>query len=818
MDRMAFRAGNSQPDPLMDEFRGLVGDIRVVVAKAYSDVNSSLHDFAETELKPITEELGHQGRRMTVAISTSEYYVEARATIRHVAETEIKPLQDILGYQGSVSEGAKAATSRLGGLFSKASKGVFDAIPDKPRKQARKSAPVSLGMIGNALKQAKDLIFSADARETQFDRMGGEADETSARAQIARAEKSVDRYLKVAATSVGAAAVGMMVLPPVKLVSAGLILYSAMPVFRGAYIDVFHNRKMSIRVLDSVSFIGLLAGGYFLLCGVTATIFHSSTKMMLKTEDRSRQLLADMFGQQPRTVWVIVDGNELEIPFELLEVGDMLVVHAGQMIPIDGVICNGTAAVDQRVLTGESQPAEKGVGDKVFAATVMLAGRIEVRVEKAGSETAAAQIKDILANANDFRTSVQMRWKEAADRTVIPTLGLSTLALLTLGPGGALAVVNSNYVAVMKVASPLGMLNFLQRASNAGILIKDGRALEAAGKIDTVVFDKTGTLTEDQPHVGAIHAVEGVDENDLLVCAAAAESRQKHPIALAILEAARERGLEVPELEDAKYEIGYGIQATVSGRIVRVGSARYMGMEGISLPEEFESRRKAMHSEGASVVFVAFGDALAGALELRPTIREEARQVVQDLKDRGLKLYIISGDHASPTQALAKELGIDNFFAEVLPQNKSRLVEGLQKDGRKVCFIGDGINDAIALKTANVSVSLRGASSLATNTAQIILMDEGLGKLPELFEVAADYDRNLRTLMYSTAGPGLVSLAGIFLLGTGTGTALALFNLSMIAGLVNGIWPALKQQQELAHAQEERTESGPADQPDSQNS
>jgi Cu2+-exporting ATPase len=787
----------------MDEFRGLVGDLRVVVARAYTDVNHSIHDFAESELKPLTEELGDRGRRLTVAISTSEYYVEARATLRHVAENEIKPLQDILGDQSSVKEKAQVVSKRLGGLFSRARKGIFDVKPHAETNGKRNpkvdQAKIDFGMIGGALKQAKDLIFDSDSRERQFDRMGGdEPDDMSARAQIARAERSVNRYLKVAASSVVAAGAGILILPPLKLVSAGLILYAAVPVFRGAYIDVVHNKKMSIRVLDSISFIGLLAGGYFLLCGVTSTLFHSSTKMMLKTEDRSRQMLADMFGKQPRTVWVIVDGNELEIPFELLEVGDTLVVHAGQMIPIDGVISSGTAAVDQRVLTGESQPAEKGVGDQVFAATVLLAGRIEVKVEKAGSETAAAQIKDILANANDFRTSVQVRWKDAADQTVVPTLGLSALGYLLGGPAAALAVVNSNYVAVMKVASPLGMLNFLQRASNEGILIKDGRALEAAGKVDTVVFDKTGTLTEDQPHVGAIHVVEGVDELDLLLCAAAAESRQTHPIALAILEAASARGLSLPELEDAKYEIGYGIQATISGRTVRVGSARYMSMENIAMPEAFESRRKEMHSEGASVVFVAFGDSLAGAIELRPTVRPETRRVVSELKARGLKLYIISGDHASPTQALAKELGIDNFFAEVLPQDKSRLVEGLQKEGRKVCFIGDGINDAIALKTANVSVSLRGASSLATNTAQIILMDQGLGKLPELFEVAAENDTNLRTLMATTFGPGAVSLAGIFFFGTGIGTALAFFNLSMLAGLVNGIWPALRQQREIA--------------------
>jgi Cu2+-exporting ATPase len=219
-----------------------------------------------------------------------------------------------------------------------------------------------------------------------------------------------------------------------------------------------------------------------------------------------------------------------------------------------------------------------------------------------------------------------------------------------------------------------------------------------------------------------------------------------------------------------------------------------MAMEGIPLPPDFETRRVELQDRGASVVFVAFNGEMAGAIELRPTLRPEAKQVIEELRARGLTVYIISGDHVAPTRALAAELGVDHFLAEVLPQDKSAKVELLQKEGRRVCFVGDGINDAIALKTANVSVSLRGASTLATDTAQIILMDESLRQLAQLFEIAAEYNANLKTLMSTTFGPGLVSLASVFLLGAGNGTALALFNLSMVAGLVNGIWPALRQQ------------------------
>jgi Cu2+-exporting ATPase len=807
-----WKSGNARRlSPAAAEFKGLIGDLRDIAAGVY-----------EVELRPLRQAVHQQRRKLTVVIAHSAAALkeeaqfvtiavleEAQSALEHLAGSEIKlektvrnewqALREVVSEDGGLlGDSAHAAGEFIGDAAAQAaaaSRRMFGTSPvAAPSPGAKRPVSMSPHAVWRSLRQAKELVFD-DTRSRQLDEFGGPA-EGSARSQIAIAEQTVERYLRVAASSVAVATVGTLFFPPLKLVSGALILFAAFPVFKGAYIDIVQQRRISIKLLDSVSFIGLLAGGYFLICSITSTIFHASTKMMLKTEDRSRALLANMFGQQPRFVRVLVDGEEIEIPFELLTMGDTLVVHAGQMIPVDGVIRQGTAAVDQRILTGEAQPVEKGPGDSVFAATVLLAGRIEVQVEKTGSETAAAQIREVLANTTDFRTAIQARWRGVADQTVLPTLGLAGVALAVLNPVSALAVVNSNYVAVMKVASPLGMLNFLQRASQAGVLIKDGRALEAASKVDTVVFDKTGTLTENQPHVGEIYLFADLAENEVLNYAAAVEANQSHPIAKAILQAASERKLTLPPLEDARFEVGYGIEARIGDAKVRVGSARYMGMQGIVLPDEFQTRREAMQSRGSSLVYVGIGDHLAGAIELRPTLRPEAREVVQKLKKLGLTLYIISGDQAAPTEALATELGIGQYFAEVLPQDKSRMVQKLQQEGRQVCFVGDGINDAIALKTANVSVSLRGASSLATNTAQIILMDESLRQLSQLFEVAGEYDANLKTLMTTTFVPGVFSLAGVFLLGTGNALALTLFNLSMIAGLVNAIWPALQNLEE----------------------
>jgi len=781
--------GSGRVKATLAEFRGLVGDLREVAASGVTVVF----------FRPAAA-VGKEARTAITAV-----YSDARDAFRELEETELKPMREALGEE---LRALRAVVQEDEGRMASMAREVIDlvtpgvgagkrSIPaDGPGPRRRVS--MSPRAFWRSIKQAKELVFD-ESRSRQLEEIEGPA-AGSARSQIAIAEQVVDRYLKVASISGVFAIVGTLFYPPLKLISGAMILYAAWPVFKGAWHDVFVEHRISVKILDSVSFIGLLAGGYFLICSITSTIFHASTKMMLKTEDRSRLLLANMFGQQPRTVHVLMEGEEIEVPFETLSVGDTVVVHAGQMIPIDGLVSKGTAAVDQHVLTGESQPAEKGPRDRVFAATVMLAGRIEVLVEKTGSETAAAQIRDALANTTDFRNAIQARWRGVADKTVLPTLGIAGIALAFLSPARALAVINSNYVAVMKVASPLGMLNFLQRASQAGILIKDGRALEASSKIDTVIFDKTGTLTENQPHVGEIYSFGELTDEQLLTYAAAVEANQSHPIGQAILHAATLRNLVLPPLDEARYEVGYGIEASIGGSMVRVGSARYMSMQKMDIPEDFAERRAAAQAGGASVVYIGFEDRVAGAIVLLPTLRPEAKEVVGRLQALGLTLYIISGDSASPTEALASELGITHFFAEVLPQDKSGMVEKLQNEGRQVCFVGDGINDAIALKKANVSVSLRGASSLATNTAQIILMDESLKQLAQLFEIAGEYDANLKKLMATTFIPGFLSLAGVFLLGTGNATALTLFNLSMIAGLVNAIWPALQNQEDGAAA------------------
>jgi len=328
--------------------------------------------------------------------------------------------------------------------------------------------------------------------------------------------------------------------------------------------------------------------------------------------------------------------------------------------------------------------------------------------------------------------------------------------------------------------------------ANNGILIKDGRSLEMLQQVDTLVFDKTGTLTMEQPQLSHLHPLPPFDEETLLTCAATAEYRQTHPIAKAILAAAKQRGLQIPDIKEAAYQVGYGIEVKTDAVMIQAGSARFMRQKGIYLPNDIKELKTRCDSACHSLVYIAVDNILAGVLELQPRIRPEARDVIRYLKAQNISLAIISGDHEQPTRELAQELGIQQYYAETLPDQKAELIKELRERGKFVAYIGDGINDAIALKQANVSISLRGASTAATDTAQIVLMDGDLTKLKTLFKLSRSFENNMRTNYLNSMIPGVITLGGVFLFGMGIAGGLSVYFTAKIVGLANTMLPLVK--------------------------
>ena len=621
------------------------------------------------------------------------------------------------------------------------------------------------------------------------------AEETSALAQEAMSEAY--RNIGLAGAGMGFVLLGFTVATPLMFLSLPIYLYLSAPFILDGIRQIFQERRVGVAVMDSIVAISVLAFGFFWAAGIFFILYTISVMLITKTRNQSADGLVDLIGVAPRVAWIEVDGLEIERPVAELEVGDIIIVHSSEAIPVDGIVVDGMASVDQHMLTGESQPAEMAPGDKVFAATTVLSNELRIRVERKGEETVAAQIEHVLNSTASFQSSIESRGEIMADQGARPMLLLSALTLPFMGASSAIAVLFASFGYNMRIVAPLSVLNFLRKAMERSILVKDGRALESLSEVDTFVFDKTGTLTLEQPNVAAIHSTAGYSEEEILRYAAAAEHRQTHPVAHAIRDAAKERGLNVPTISDAHYEMGYGIRVQVEEKQILVGSERFMQMEDIAIPEAVAALQETSHVQGHSLIFIAIGNEVAGLLEMAPTIRSETQEMIHGLHERGMSMYIISGDAEAPTRHLANQLGIENYFAQVLPEDKADLIDKLQKEGRKVCFIGDGINDSIALKKANVSVSLRGASTIATDTAQVLLMDQSLKGVVPLVDLSRDMDRNMNNSMRISIVPSVLTLAGVYFFHFGILAANFIYCAGLLTAVGNSMLPALDKDKQI---------------------
>lgn len=572
------------------------------------------------------------------------------------------------------------------------------------------------------------------------------------------------------------------------------VIYLGRHVYQNVWNDLKRGHVISVYLVSAILVLGMIATGQLIYSALAALLSGFMVRLMKRAEDSSQKQLINIFAGHPKQVWVEQEGIELQVDFETLQQGDIVIVQSGEVIPVDGVIQDGAANIDQHILTGESQPVDRGVGESVFAATLVLAGRIRILVETAGNETVAANIGNVLNNTTSYKDHLMLRGRKIADKLLPVELAISAVTLGLLGPLPAIAVLWSGLGYRMIMLGPISVLNYLQILSRRGILIKDGRVLESLRNVDTVIFDKTGTLTEEQPTIGDLHLLADYDENQVLYFAASAEHRQTHPVAQAIIDKADSQGITPSAPINTSYEVGYGIKVELEQQTIRVGSARFMQREGLAIPEQVALIQQQAEEQGHSLIYVGVDNAVAGILEMQPSIRPEAQQLIQNLKQRGIGTYIISGDHEKPTRAIAQKLGVDHYFAETLPENKAELVGKFRDEGKFVCFIGDGINDTIALKSAHISISLKGASSAATDTAQIIFMDGTLAPLERLFRFVDDFERTMQRNMVISLAPGLINIGGIYLLHFGVAASMSLFYGGTTAGLANTVFPLLKHQ------------------------
>ena len=522
------------------------------------------------------------------------------------------------------------------------------------------------------------------------------------------------------------------------LIKIPLMLFTATPIFRRAWQALRHEHRLNIDFLDTLAIGASIGQGNFITGGGVIWLIRLGDYMRDLTAAESKKAMNELLDFQSRTAWLLSDGDVVEVKLSELVTGDVVIVYHGELIPVDGEIIRGRATIDQQTITGESLPVERGEGEQTFAGTVVRDGQITIRSLRVGMDTVAAQIARMVADAPIGDTRMQNHAERLADRLVAPTLGLAVgTAMVTADLDRFLSLVIIDYGTGIRIAAPTTMLSSITHAARCGIIVKGGRHLERLAEVDTVVFDKTGTLTRGVPTICKIVTyTDHISANQLLAIAAAAETRLTHPVAHALRQRASELGVAITDCTNADFHVGLGVEGYVDGRYVHVGSERFIRQNGIPFNEAC-SGMAAFNDRGESCIFVAAAGELVGLVSYADKIRDESRAVIERLHGLGIRdTFMLTGDNAVVAAAVGKQLGMTGYFSDLLPADKVETIQRLQREGRVVAMIGDGINDSPALSFADVGVAMKHGADIAHESADIVLLEDSLYKLVQAVEVS----------------------------------------------------------------------------------
>jgi len=573
-----------------------------------------------------------------------------------------------------------------------------------------------------------------------------------------------------------------------------LLLFSALPMLKRASKSLTDDGKLNVDVLDASATALLTVQGNLPMATFMVWLINIADYIRDATMNQSKRAIEEVLAYQRYEAWVIRDGEIIRVPVAGIRVGETVIVYPGERIPVDGTVLSGKALVDQSTLTGESLPVEKNGEDAVYAATVLREGEIRIRAERIGDETEAARIVHLVEEAPARETKIQnyaVKW--ANDLVPYSFMGAGAAAVIGGGLPGAAAVLIVDYGTGIRIAAPTTVLSSMTKAIRHGILIKGGRHLETLAEVDTIVFDKTGTLTSGHPDVSDVVPTGRMTRDQVLALAAAAENRLTHPVADAIVRAAQTRGLEIPERTTSEYSLGLGVESSVNGAAVLVGSSRFMTKKGLALSKKVQRALREIEAQAISPLCVAVEGDIVGLLSYADPVRPEAAEVIRSLRARGInEIILLSGDHKSVAQRVADELGIDQVIAEAFPGEKADLVKSLQRQGRKVALVGDGINDSPALAHADVGIAVEGGTDVARETAHVVLLHGGLWKIPVAIDIGREAVSLIKQNWKIISIPNTIALglACVGLLGPIGSTLLS--NGSAIVATFNGLRPLME--------------------------
>jgi heavy metal translocating P-type ATPase len=550
-------------------------------------------------------------------------------------------------------------------------------------------------------------------------------------------------------------------------------LQRAMQSFRTGHLNMFSLIGVGVMAAWLFSLLGLVAPDFlpaaFTMHGMPPLYFEASAVIVtlvllgqvleLRARSRTNAAVRSLLALTPNTaIRIQSDGIEKEVPLEQVHIDDLLRIKPGTTIPVDGVVTDGHSTVDESMITGESMPTEKNSGSKLVAGTVNQNGSLVMRAEKIGADTLLSKIVNLVNQAGRSRAPIQ----KLADRVsgwFVPTvMGIALMSFIlwaTLGPPpgmahGLVAAVSVLIIAcpcALGLATPISVMVGIGRGARDGVLIKDAEGLELMEKVDTLIVDKTGTLTEGKPKIQQIIANAGFARADVLVLAAALENLSEHPLATAIIEHIKTQSLPILAVSDFKAITGKGIQAVLDGQPVRLGNSLMFKEAGIDI-SPLNDKAIELQNQGQTVMFVAVGERFAGIISVADSIKPESREAIRLLHAEGVKIIMITGDNLNTARAVAGSLGIDSIYADVLPEDKFKHVQALQKQGHIVAMAGDGINDAPALAEASVGIAMGTGTDIAMQSARIVLVKGDLRGISKARQLSRATMRNIRQNLF----------------------------------------------------------------------